>query len=246
MRTLIALAALATLPAQATIQWQDNSLTYLYGQDFAVTPDTQQTLTFEHASGWDQGDLFIFVDGFRFNGVDGDNTGWYGEIAPRLSLGKLTGNDFSAGPVKDVLFAATYEFGEGAVETWLWGAGVDLALPGFDFFQLNVYRRNPQGERDGNTWQFTPVWKMSFPLGDSKLVFDGFADWVVDNDGGYHANLHFNPQLKYDLGMIQGLGPDRLFVGIEYDYWSNKFGIKDSHGFDTDQSVVNLLVKYHF
>ncbi|HCL42140.1 MAG TPA: hypothetical protein DHW73_12290, partial [Pseudomonas sp.] len=40
--------------------WQNNSLTYLYGTDFQVDPDTQQTVTFEHASGWTKGDLFIF------------------------------------------------------------------------------------------------------------------------------------------------------------------------------------------
>lgn len=35
-------------------------------------------------------------------------------------------------------------------------------------------------------------------------------DWVPDNDqtrrGTYHANLHFNPQVKYDLGKALNLG----------------------------------------
>ena len=31
------------------LQWQNNSLTYLYGGNFAVNPEIQQTFTFEHA-----------------------------------------------------------------------------------------------------------------------------------------------------------------------------------------------------
>lgn len=247
MRALL-LAGLVATPAFAGLQWQDNSLSYLYGQNFKVNADTQQTLTFEHVSGWDFGDLFFFTDGTRFNGVQGDNTTYYGEFSPRFSAGKLSGKDLSFGVVSDVLLATTYEFGEGDVNTLLVGSGFDLKLPGFDFFQLNFYKRLPRGSknRDGETFQITPAWKMSFPVGDSQVVFDGFIDWVVDNDGSYHANLHINPQLKYDLGPAVGLAKNKLFVGIEYDYWKNRFGIKDTDAFRTDQSVTNLLVKYHF
>ncbi|MEG2392313.1 MAG: hypothetical protein RSB64_15660, partial [Pseudomonas sp.] len=42
--------------AEGLLQWQDNSLTYLYGKDFQVNPRIQQTVTFEHADGWKYGD----------------------------------------------------------------------------------------------------------------------------------------------------------------------------------------------
>jgi nucleoside-specific outer membrane channel protein Tsx len=80
-------------------------------------------------------------------------------------------------------------------------------------------------------------------------------DWVVNNkdassshrnQSDYHANLHFNPQLKYDLGKSLGYEAKHLYVGIEYDYWSDKYGIKDSQYFTTDQNTVSALVKYHF
>ena len=35
-------------------------------------------------------------------------------------------------------------------------------------------------------------------------------------------------------------------MGIEYDYWSNKYGIEDSSVFNTDNNVVNFIVKAHF
>ncbi|AMR66842.1 MULTISPECIES: outer membrane protein OmpK [Pseudomonadaceae] len=238
------------------LQWQDNSLTYLNGIDFKVDPPKQQTVTFEHASGWSFGDLFIFVDGIKYNteatNGAGDGHTFYGEISPRLSLGKISGADLSFGPVKDVLLAATYEFGEDDVDSYLLGPAVDLDIPGFDYFQLNTYLRTTDGRRDGdNVWQITPVWSYTIPVGDSDLVIDGFMDWVVDNDDSYHANLHFNPQIKYDLAKAMGWGK-RFYVGVEYDYWSDKYGI-DDNGFvgseilgGTDQSAISLLAKAHF
>ncbi len=238
------------------LQWQDNSLTYLNGIDFKVDPPKQQTVTFEHASGWSFGDLFIFVDGIKYNteatNGAGDGHTFYGEISPRLSLGKISGADLSFGPIKDVLLAATYEFGEDDVDSYLLGPAVDLNIPGFDYFQLNTYLRTTDGRRDGdNVWQITPVWSYTIPVGDSDLVIDGFMDWVVDNDDSYHANLHFNPQIKYDLAKAMGWGK-RFYVGVEYDYWSDKYGIDDD-GFvgseilgGTDQSAISLLAKAHF
>ena len=238
------------------LQWQDNSLTYLNGIDFKVDPPKQQTVTFEHASGWSFGDLFIFVDGIKYNteatNGAGDGHTFYGEISPRLSLGKISGADLSFGPIKDVLLAATYEFGEDDVDSYLLGPAVDLNIPGFDYFQLNTYLRTTDGRRDGdNVWQITPVWSYTIPVGDSDLVIDGFMDWVVDNDDSYHANLHFNPQIKYDLAKAMGWGK-RFYVGVEYDYWSNKYGIDDDSFLadeilgGTDQSAISLLAKAHF
>ena len=243
------------------LHWQNNSLTYLYGHDYKIDPEIQQTITFEHASGWSFGDLFFFTDLIKYNtdarNGNGDGHTYYGEFSPRLSFGKISGADLSFGPIKDVLLAFTYEFGEKDVDAYLLGPAVDLDIPGFDYFQLNTYLRKPDGSRPGkNVWQITPVWAYTIAVGESDILIDGFMDWVVDNDsnrrGDYHANLHFNPQIKYDLGKAMKWGEKQLYVGIEYDYWKNKYGIKDG-GFvsdnfvgPTDQNTASLLVKAHF
>ncbi len=233
--------------------------TYLYGKNFKINPPIQQTFTLEHASGWTWGDLFIFFDQINYNGKEdasnGKNT-YYGEITPRLSFGKLTGADLSFGPVKDVLLAGTYEFGEGDTEAYLLGPGFDLAIPGFDYFQLNFYYRKPDGNRvRAGAWQITPVWSYTIPVGNSDILIDGYMDWVINNKSAstsrrnqsdYHANLHFNPQVKYDLGKALGYEAKHLYVGLEYDYWSDKYGVKDSQYFTTDQNTASFLVKYHF
>jgi nucleoside-specific outer membrane channel protein Tsx len=48
--------------------WQTNSLSYLYGKNFAINPPIQQTVTFEHADKWKYGDNFLFVDKIFYNG----------------------------------------------------------------------------------------------------------------------------------------------------------------------------------
>ena len=118
--------------------------------------------------------------------------------------------------------------------------------PAWDFVQLNVYQRIPN-HNPGNTVQVTAVWKYSRPMGKTTFIFDGFLDWVVNDDGPYSKNLHFCPQVKFDIGTLWGWDPNRLNVGVEYDYWSNKYGIKDSNAFTTTQtSAISLLVKSHF
>ncbi|GGK00094.1 outer membrane protein OmpK [Pseudomonas matsuisoli] len=253
----------ATAHAESPLIWQDNSLTYLYGKDFKVNPAIQQTLTFEHASAWNWGDLFIFVDWINYNGESDSNLGketYYGEFTPRLSFGKLSGKDLSFGPIKDVLLAGTYERGENRNRNYLLGPGLDIDVPGFDYFQINLYYRKPDGitQQPSGQWQVTPVWGITLPVGNSDLLIDGYMDWVVNSKGSeargdrLERNLHFNPQIKYDLGKSLGYEAKHLYVGAEYDYWSNKYGIKDggfvSENFvgKTDQNTASLLVKYHF
>jgi len=236
------------------LQWQNNSLTYLWGKSFTVNPQIQQTVTFEHADAWKYGDNFFFLDRIFYNGKEDGNVGpntYYGEFSPRLSFGKILDKDLSFGPIKDVLLAFTYEFGEGDNESYLLGPAFDLNIPGFDYFQLNFYQRQTEGNRPGDgVWQITPVWSYTIPVGNSDVLIDGFMDWVVDNDknarGTYHANLHFNPQVKYDLGKALNLGAKQLYVGFEYSYWKDKYGIDSRGNLDSNQSVASALIKVHF
>lgn len=268
-RAALATLLLLCLPLLANAQqpvrddsallFHNESLTALWGDDFKVNPPLQHTFTFEHVSGWTWGDVFLFVDQINYNGQKDPGLGrnsYYGEFSPRLSLGKLSGRNLAFGPIKDILVAATYEFGEGDTEAYLLGPGFDLDIPGFDFFQVNIYYRKPDGHRvPGGAWQITPTWAYTLPVGNSDILIDGFIDWVINNrlastrepgQVNYHANLHINPQIKYDLGKALGHAPKHLYVGIEYDYWSDKYGIRDSRVFRTNQNTASALLKYHF
>ncbi|MEK5764847.1 ion channel protein Tsx, partial [Acinetobacter junii] len=88
--------------------WQDFSLTGLYGENYAVPfagdDNKQTTITAEYAAGLKYGDFFAFAD--RSNTDFGNET--YFEVAPRLSLGAVTGQKLELGPIKDVLIATTW------------------------------------------------------------------------------------------------------------------------------------------
>ena len=77
--------------------WMDNSFSVLYGAGFEIDDGDQwDDVLFEHVSGWSFGDLYMFFEHTRFRNPTGDDdTSWYGEISPRLSLGKILGKDFS-------------------------------------------------------------------------------------------------------------------------------------------------------
>jgi nucleoside-specific outer membrane channel protein Tsx len=250
---------------QGFLFWSDASLSLLpWGTGFAVDPDEQSTITFEYAHESQIGDIFLFVDYNKFLHTDGDDTTWYAEIGPRFSLGKFFDTDLSRAlfkkslfEIKDVLFATQYERGEDpdVAEAVLLGVGFDLdvreagllgGLGKFNFVQLNFYGRNEmvEGAESGfRDAQITMVASYPFMIGKRPWLADGYFDWVVgfgDEDWSYHIN----PQVTTDLGAARN-NPGKLFVGIELDFWWNKYQIPSSAGFDTDQAAISLLVKYH-
>ena len=132
--------------------------------------------------------------------------------------------------VTDVLVAASLEFGSGTVETFTLGPSVDLNVPGFDYLHLGLMRReslNRSGFNNSDGWQFVPTWSLTIPAGRSEWVIDGFAKWIFATDhSDYHPNFQFNPQIKYNIGKHLFRSDARVYLGIEYYYWSNKYGVK--------------------
>ena len=250
-----ALEASKAAPADSKpfINWSDNSLTLLpYGWGFVVDPDEQSTFTYEHVHASRIGDLFMFVDFVKFHGAPNgaDDSTWYGEISPRLSLGKLLGKDLSSTAFKDVLIAATYERGEDAdvAEAALAGVGFDLEVgkSGLRYLQLNVYGRSEltHGTRTGfHDVQVTLVAARPFSVGKARFLADGYFDWVLGL-GSEEWSYHLNPQVSIDLGNLWNT-PDKLFAGVELDFWWSKYQIPSSAAFDTNQSAVSLMFKYH-
>ena len=240
--TVITLMMAAPALSRDFIEWHDTSITALYGTGFEVDPETQATLTLEHANGWRWGDFFGFFDWINYideSNFQGDDMSYYGEISPRFSAGKIFDSDLSFYFIRDWLITTTFEFGDNDVENYLIGPAIDLTVPGFDFFQLNLYRRFNSGDSDVQSYQLTPVWKLTVPMGESAFIFDGFIDWVF---GDGTDNLHVNPQLKFDIGVLFGLKSLSLLAGIEYDYWHNKYDIQDAD----EQHAVSAILKYHF
>ena len=228
--------------------WSDFSGAFVAGSGFTLDPDKQRTVSLEYASGYRWGDTFTYLDTTFFRG-DERAFSLFGETSARWSV-MDSDESRSNQAITDVLVAASLEFGSGTVETFTLGPSVDLNVPGFDYLHLGLMRReslNRSGFNNSDGWQFVPTWSLTIPAGRSEWVIDGFAKWIFATDhNDYYPNFQFNPQIKYNIGKHLFRSDARVYLGIEYYYWSNKYGVKSSSVADSDQHAVSFLAKYHF
>jgi nucleoside-specific outer membrane channel protein Tsx len=237
--SLLLLLGLSSAYAHADARWSSTNLQYHYGTEYELGDEERSLITLEHASGWKYGDNFFFVD-ITNPDRSGEltQTGFYGEISPRVSFGKMLGKDLSAGIIQDVLITSTAELGDG-FRTYLYGVAVDLKLPNFNFFQVNWYARNEVTFGTDLGQQITLAWGMPFNIGKAKFSFEGFFDYAWDVAPS-EDNIITQPRLLLDVGALMD-SPGVLQAGIEYQIWRNKFGING-----VDESFPELMVKWIF
>ena len=156
----------------------------------------------------------------------------------------MTGTKLEAGPIKDILIAGTWEANSsnypGAdFNNYLYGIGFDLAIPYFQYAQLNFYKAdNEKGTTDD--YQMTAAYGIPVKLGSEDFLIDGFLDWSTGENANHASELNWTTQWKWNVG--KHISPDtRLYVGVEHSVWNNKYAIKG-----LDQNDVSALIKYHF
>jgi len=221
----------SVLCAQA-LAFSTTNLQYLYGNFQGPTfLDTQangkHTITGEHYRTFEYGDVFAFFDyvytddGLQFTGKKND---LYGEISPRLSLSKLSGNSMGIGIIKDTYLSFQYNRGD-EYHAWLYGAGMDLDIPFFSVFGVNVYRKIQNFGDD--TYQLSLNYLM--PLGN-KWHFEGFTDWTS-------RDIISQNQLLFNLSPTLGISSGTLEIGTEWHYYHENV-------FHTDNDVFQAMIKY--
>ena len=244
----LALALASGLIMSTTAQAADWSVTefqFLYGTEFQepFNPNnvTKSIVTLQNASGFKYGRTFFFVD-FLKSDQQGDSAGEvYGEFYPTFSLSKITGQKISAGIIKDVGVTLGLNYGAQNVganpRVFLPGITVDFDVPGFAFFNVDFLAFIDHGNFKPNaettvascggyktTYQITPAWLAPFEIGGQKFEFRGFWDFIGSH-GTCNAQNLTQTQLMWDLGANFG-APSTIFVGLEYQYWHNKFGFQ--------------------
>ena len=225
------------LPANASI-WSSTNVQLLNGDGFELGADNRTIFTIENATGWKYGDSFFFLD--VTDPFDTNDSAFYGEFSPRLSLGAVMGKKMSFGIVKDVMIASTLEMGEG-VRGYLLGIGLPLDLPGFKFANVNIYGRKSErsfATDDSDTGgQVTLTWNRPFAIGSAKLNFEGFFDYAFGEDSGSNPkedNIVAAPRIMLNVSK-------HLQVGIEHQIWRDKFGING-----VDEDATQAMVKFTF
>ena len=109
---------------------------------------------------------------------------------------------------------------------------MDLDLPGFRFVRVHAYHRDDP-QRPGSTWQSTIVWNRPFQLGGQSFLAEGFADLAGGEGAGTDHQL-IVPRLLWQVPAAE-----HVWVGVEYQYWHNKFGVSG-----VDESVAQFQVKF--
>ncbi|MEH6582953.1 MAG: nucleoside-binding protein [Halioglobus sp.] len=255
---------------EAQFQYGDLKKPFQGGGSESETGGTS-IITLQHASGWKYGDNFFFFDYLNYGNTDidelegsGRQTELYGEWYSNFSIGKMTGNDVSFLFVKDMGIIAGFNFApEVNTNYYLPGVRFSLDLPGFAFANLDVtaYIQDSAsdlgggfGFKEDDSYMVDFNWALPFKIGNTSWSLEGHVEYIDGADmvavqrgvgelfdAKRESWVLAQPQLRMDLGEIMYGQEGQLFIGIEYQYWSNKLGDKD-----TDESVVQALAVWRF
>lgn len=255
----LAACALAFQTAHA-FDWSDTEIQLLHGNEYhdnGNDTDIGKTIvTLQHASGYKYGRNFFFVDLLKSDAADNNHGEVYAEYYHTLSLTRLAGADWSKRFVKDIGLTAAFNYGAKNSEfgpnprVLLLGPTVDFNLPGFNFFNVDILAYRDSGTFSGfgggklcgetkTTYQVTPSWQLPFSIGPARFSFEGFADFIGSH-GTCARQVLTQPQLRWDVGNHFGK-PGTVFLGVEYQYWKNKFGVEG-----LKDNVPQLLFAWKF
>ncbi|MCP4356177.1 MAG: nucleoside-binding protein [Proteobacteria bacterium] len=215
---------------------------------FSDTKHSTNILTFQHASGWTYGDNFFFVDLIDDETEDGFNdVDYYGEAYFNFSLGKMTGADLSYGVFKDFGFlAGVNAAGDANSIKYLPGVRFSWDLPGFAFLNTDVTLYLDDSEtQESNSFMFDVNWAYPFNINNQSFSIEGHAEYIgsrtYDATGNnIEAHVLAQPQIRWDLGKALMGVENKVFAGIEYQYWNNKLGTKN------DESAAQGLLVWRF
>jgi hypothetical protein len=97
------------------------------------------------------------------------------------------------------------------------------------------------------------AWGIPFSIGPVALSFEGFANYIAakgKNEYGVATapETNIDAQIMYDVAPITGLPKNTFKIGLEYQYWHNKFG-NDHHGTAGSGAIAKtpmIRAEYHF
>lgn len=230
-----------------------------------------------HVSGYQYGSNFLNVDLLQsdsndpgsLNQTDGAQEA-YVVYRHTLDIGKLRGEEIKFGPVRGV--GATFGFdwntkndvGYNSRKRML-VAGPTLMwdVPGFLNTSVLLLRESnaPSGAfppisqvRSRYNYDTHPMFTASWGIPvASNWSFEGYLNVIaakgrdeVGNATGPETNLDM--QLMYDIGSHFGHAKNRVRVGVEYQFWNNKFGNTEATTGNRGQRASTPMVRaeYHF
>lgn len=206
-----------------------------------------------HASGYSYGSNFFNVDALFSDGVDPksfNSTEGAQEVyivyRHTFDINKISGMDLKFGPVRGVGFTvggdmnAKNDAGYNSAKRMLVaGPTLKFDVPGFlDVSLLQLWESNaPCSTFPGGTctprytYDAHPMLNFAWgiPIANTPLSFEGFANFITAkgrNEFGVQtaSETNIDMMLMLDVGAVTGNKKGVFKVGLEYQYWKNKFG----------------------
>ncbi|SNS84850.1 Nucleoside-specific outer membrane channel protein Tsx [Noviherbaspirillum humi] len=248
-----------------------------FAEPFGRNDITKNILNLSHASGYKYGSNFFSADMLLSDKNDpaapGSSNGAhevYVVYRHTLDIGKVTGRDFKYGPTRGL--GATLGFdlntksdaGYNSKKRMLVaGPTIFFDVPGFlNVSLLALWESNAPHNSFTNTdvpryrYKTHPMlsaaWAIPFSAG-IPLSFEGYANFIAakgrDEFGGSTApETNIDAQIMYDVSPFIGAGKNTFRVGLEYQYWRNKFGnpYYGAAGSGAFAHTPMVRVEYHF
>jgi hypothetical protein len=248
-----------------------------FAEPFNPNAIKKNIVDLNHVSGYKYGTNFFNVDYLMSDSKDpagaGSNNGaaeTYIVYRNTLELDKTIGGKFAFGPVRNM--GVTFGFDVNSKtdagynskkRMFVAGPTFMFDVPGFlNVSLLELWESNAPYNTFSNTStprksykthpMLTAAW--AIPLGkDTGFTYEGFANFIASKGnnefGGPTATeTNIDSQIMYDVGALAG-AKGKFKVGIEYQYWKNKFGnpaTTPGAGSGAFAKTTMLRAEYHF
>ncbi|HVY04616.1 MAG TPA: outer envelope protein [Burkholderiales bacterium] len=272
-RALLALVAAFFIGSACAAEWSDTSIGYRYGTKFREPFNdediSKNIIDFQHASGYKYGVNFFNIDLLMSDKNDpGANSAGAQEayIVYRntLDAAKIFGGEYKFGPIRDIGATIGFDWntkndvGYSSKKRMLVaGPTIMMDVPGFlNISVLALWESNaPVGITSRYEYDTHPMLDFAWgiPIGTSPFSFQGYFDIIGSKGKDEFGNdtkteIHFDGAIMLDVGRVLGGPKDTFKVGLEYEYWENKFG-NDHNGPAGDGAFAKtpmIRAEYHF
>jgi nucleoside-specific outer membrane channel protein Tsx len=275
---LLALAAAPMAHAadwsDTSIGWRTGSK---FAEPFGSNDIHKNIVNFTHVSGYKYGTNFFNADFLMSDSKDPSGVGStsgaqevYIVYRHTLDLEKITGTPYKFGPVRGVGLTAGFDVNAKTDAGYnskkrmvVAGPTLFVDVPGF--LNVGLYALW-ESNAPCNNYAGSCVSRYSYdthamlnlawgiPLGkDTGFAFEGFANFIASKGknefgGDTAAETNIDMQVMYDLSAGVGAKPGSFKVGLEYQYWKNKFGNNHSGpaGSGAFAKTPMIRAEYHF
>jgi nucleoside-specific outer membrane channel protein Tsx len=245
-----------------------------FAEPFIDQDIRKDILSLTHVSGYKLGTNFFNLDYLASNSKDPSSMGssngaqeFYLLYRHTLELSKLTGHPYAFGPVKDLGLTAGFDLNtkndagyNSKKRMFVLGPTLLMDVPGFLNISLLALKESnapystfsgistPRYSYDTHA-MISAAW--GIPLGASGFTFEGFVNLITakgkDEFGGdTKPETNLDMQVMYDMSRVVGAKLKTFKLGLQYQYWKNKFGNDSSKIVGATAKTPMLRAEYHF